>query len=238
MFSGGGILGVGPSEVFVIVTVGWLLLGPDKMVKLSKDAGKLLGRVRRTADEAKDSLKDAIDLDMISEEANAIKTEFEAAAAGITEPRKRKGETKESAKDSGNGSVKDSAKGLADDVAEAMPGIADMEESDLTKEMRAPTKEMGAPMTAETQMPVPSGEVKPGLDAGGSSAFLDQLRRVADPNQVAPAEIQDLGTDVEENEVERLEREYLEAKEKLENRRRERAKVDGRDDINHGAGER
>lgn len=69
MSFGGGFLGVGPSEVAVIVGVGWFLLGPEKLFSLSRDVGKVLGQLRRTADEAKETLTDAFEVDMAALEA-------------------------------------------------------------------------------------------------------------------------------------------------------------------------
>lgn len=196
---------MGPSEVAVIVVVGWLLLGPDKMVKLAKDTGKLLGQVRRTADEARDSLKDAIDLDMVAAEANAIQNEFEAAAAGITEPRK---------------STRKAEKLGSDD--DGLGGVDESEDSLM--------EEMGVSANGQETKSGPSQDAGIEAEAGGSAGFLDQLRRVSDPNQVSPGEVPDLSVDAEESEVERLELEYLAAKEKLESRRRAKANAEERDD--------
>lgn len=60
LLGGGGFLGVGPGEIAVIAAVGWFLLGPEKLYSVSKDIGKLVGDIRRTADEARDTFSDAL----------------------------------------------------------------------------------------------------------------------------------------------------------------------------------
>lgn len=174
MFGGGGILGVGPSEVVVIVAVGWLLLGPEKLFSLAKDSGKLIGELRRTATEAKDTFSDALDVDLLAAELE----------------------------------LKSKSKGTIEE--EGLDGLAEKDEDEV-------------PFVASTE---PDAALKEALNTeveteNGTNDFLDQLRRVSDPNQVAPTELPDLSVDVEEMELERLEREYKVAKERLEARRQE-----------------
>lgn len=209
VFSGGGILGVGPSEIVVIVAVGWLLLGPEKLLALSKDAGKFLGQLRKTADEAKDTFKDALDLDAMAAEANAISAELTAATTGKTSSE----------------ALPADSEGLSQAVA---PQSKKSESSVIDSAVES----------EQTSGVVVEQAPRKGVDAeaenGASTAFLDQLRRVSDPNQVAPSEVPDLSVDVEELEVERLEQEYMDAKRKLDERRA-RAQVDEKNDVNAGA---
>ncbi|GMI25482.1 hypothetical protein TeGR_g5613 [Tetraparma gracilis] len=50
MGTDGGLLGVGAPEVFTIVAVGWLILGPTELFKLSKELGKVVSSVRAAGD--------------------------------------------------------------------------------------------------------------------------------------------------------------------------------------------
>jgi len=50
--SGGGILGVGTPEVIVCCLVGYFLLGPKELYKLSKDIGKLVSQARNVIAES------------------------------------------------------------------------------------------------------------------------------------------------------------------------------------------
>ena len=46
MFYQGGVLGVGTPEVLVIAAVGYFLLGPEELYRLSKEIGKIVGQAR------------------------------------------------------------------------------------------------------------------------------------------------------------------------------------------------
>ena len=46
MFYQGGVLGVGTPEVLVIAAVGYFLLGPEELYRLSKEIGKVVGQAR------------------------------------------------------------------------------------------------------------------------------------------------------------------------------------------------
>ena len=45
-FYQGGVLGVGTPEVLVIAAVGYFLLGPEELYRLSKEIGKIVGQAR------------------------------------------------------------------------------------------------------------------------------------------------------------------------------------------------
>lgn len=203
MFSGGGFLGVGASEVIVIVAVGWVLLGPEKLFSLAKDSGKVLGQLRRTADEAKETFSEALDLDKLADEARAISTEFESASKGKAVPKERESESN----------------GLSD-------AIPDVEVEEERPEAKSTIKTTASPDMSATETELSSIESQ----VGTSATFLEQLRRVSDPDQVAPSEVPDLSVDVDELEVERMEREYMEAKQKLEERRA-RSKIEESSDV-------
>lgn len=188
VFSGGGILGVGPSEIIVIVAVGWLVLGPKKLFALAKDSGKLLGELRRTAAEAKDTFTEAMEMDMLAEEADRLDTNLA--------PEKKKGPT-----------------GIVGEPTET--GQQNLQNEKLN----------------QTENPVPEG------NPAVNSAFLDQLKRVSDPDQVSPGDIPDLAMEPDLNQsptmeipdlvaqedeqeaFEKLEREYLAAKQKMDRKR-------------------
>jgi len=52
MVLGNGILGVGAPEVMVVCAVGYFLLGPEDLYKLSKEIGRLVAQARRTLAES------------------------------------------------------------------------------------------------------------------------------------------------------------------------------------------
>ena len=64
---GGGLFGVGTSELVVIGIVAWLVLGPKRLYQLARDIGKISGEIKNVAEEAKQTFKQAIDLENINE---------------------------------------------------------------------------------------------------------------------------------------------------------------------------
>lgn len=190
VFGGGGILGVGPSEVAVIVAVGWLLLGPQKLFSLARDSGKLLGELRRTANDAKETFNEALDADLLAAELNLT-----SQASKEVEKEARK-EVTEDATDEGS--------------REELQGIAASDQDGEDGEVLGPPLQDALASVADSS-------------SSQSEGFLDQLRRVSDPEQIAPSEVPDLSVDMEELEVERLEKEYIAAKMRLEARRRKSA---------------
>lgn len=184
MFSGGGILGVGASEIVVIVAVGWLLLGPQKLFSLAKDTGKVIGELRRTATEARETFTEAMEMDILASEAEALEKK-QGASTSKDEGEKENTVSKVSTLDETKGQ----------DIPQTT-----IEEA-LASSMEATSS--GSQDTA----------VRPD--------FLDQLKRVADPNQVAPSDVPDLSVeDDEEKKFEKLEQEYFAAKSRMERRRK------------------
>ncbi|KAI0565213.1 Sec-independent protein translocase protein TatA/B/E [Gracilaria domingensis] len=188
LLSGGGFLGVGTSEVVVILLVGWLLLGPEKLFALAKDTGKILGELRRTADKAKEQFNEAVELDLLE-----------------AEMRNNKNMKTSEASENGVGSPNEAYK----DDGEPEP----LKTAELVNELSSPGSQtmQAIGLEEKSEEGVRSDEVV-------STAFLDQLKRVADPEQSSPSEIPDLEIG-EEEEVKRLEKQYLEAKQRLERRK-------------------
>ncbi|CAN8076894.1 unnamed protein product [Agarophyton chilense] len=185
ILGGGGFLGVGTSEVVVILLVGWLLLGPEKLFALAKDTGKILGELRSTANKAREQFDEAVELDLLAAEMKNKKS-IEASKGS----------------DNGMASMVDKL----EDIGESEP----LQTAELTKDLSS----LGSsPDVAEA--------LEEKSEEAGGDAFLDQLRRVSDPDQQAPIEIPDLEID-EEAEVKQLEEQYLYAKQRLERRKLEK----------------
>jgi Sec-independent protein translocase protein TatA len=83
---GGGFLNVGTPELVVIGGLAWLLLGPKELLRLSREAGVLIGNLRKLGTEAADQFRDAIEselaLDEIEQEKKAIETSMAEMRAG------------------------------------------------------------------------------------------------------------------------------------------------------------
>mmetsp|Transcript_9729 Transcript_9729/g.41701 ORF Transcript_9729/g.41701 Transcript_9729/m.41701 type:complete len:426 (-) Transcript_9729:479-1756(-) len=91
---GGGFLGVGPAEVVVVIVVGWLVLGPKELIRVSKEVGSLLGSLRQSADDARRTLTNALEMEALEEEYNktleAFNSGYQQGVSGTAE--KKKGE--------------------------------------------------------------------------------------------------------------------------------------------------
>lgn len=204
---GGGFLGVGPAELVVIAGVGWLLLGPTKLYALAKDSGRVVGELRKAANEARQTFTDAIELELEEDQRKESLQKAENESVDIP--------LKEEHGEENTNSV----------ITKSDFPDPESNESDNPS---PPSSISVANIVTENEVVLPSLEKKgppAETEIGASPQFLEQIRRAADPNQVAPSEdVPDLDMTVEfeENEVERLEREYREAKARLEEKRSER----------------
>lgn len=189
ILGGGGFLGVGPAEVVVIIAVGWLLLGPEKLYTLAKDSGKLLGELRRTADEARTTFTDALETEITT------KQEEKDKLLAKDEPK-----SLESTSADSNGSLEDEHEEITQFPSpDFSPTSLSSPEDNYS--------EISSHQEVEQDTPNPQ--------------FQDQLKRVSDPDQLPPSGIPDLDLNVEmeEEEVERLEKQYLEARNRLQARK-------------------
>ena len=70
------MFGIGPEELLLVAVLALLVLGPERLPKVMRDMGKVVGDLRRTSDELRDEFLNA---DKYLE----VKT---AAAPAVTEP--------------------------------------------------------------------------------------------------------------------------------------------------------
>ncbi len=169
VFGGGGILGVGAPEVFVIVAVGWFVLGPKQLLSLSRDIGKIIGDIRKATSEAQSTFTDAIETDLAVMEARKIATPVEG------------------------------------------PALPDQERPVLETDEELLAKNDVIQAAAEREQPLSSTRA--------GDKFMDQLKRVADPDQtsVLTPNVPDLALS-EVDEIAMLEERLRLAKERLENK--------------------
>ncbi|MGC9359796.1 MAG: twin-arginine translocase TatA/TatE family subunit [Anaerolineae bacterium] len=91
-------LGIGTGELIAILAITALVVGPEKMVKLARDAGRLLAKLRQETEGIRGEFADALDFDVddmvreikqIGQEAQEIKSELEGAldVTGQAKPR-------------------------------------------------------------------------------------------------------------------------------------------------------
>lgn len=53
------MFGIGPEEIMVIFVIALLVLGPERLPKVARDLGKIVGDLRRTSDELRDEFLNA-----------------------------------------------------------------------------------------------------------------------------------------------------------------------------------
>ena len=53
------MFGIGPEELMLIAVIALLVLGPERMPRLMRDVGKIVGELRRTSDELQKDLMNA-----------------------------------------------------------------------------------------------------------------------------------------------------------------------------------
>lgn len=202
LLGGGGFLGVGPGELAVVAAVGWFLLGPEKLYAVSKDLGKLIGDLRRTANDARDSFKEALE--------NEITANLDPPKADSPQTQSKSTDNAISSGASNEGGdystdLKDK-KSITDD--------ADVSPSQVSPEVVAAT---------------PASQDESETAIAENSAFLDQLKRVSDPQQAPPVsalpdlsmdDSDDLDIEDDELELQRLKIQYLEARARLNARRK------------------
>ncbi len=53
------MLGIGPEELILVLFLALLVLGPERLPKVARDLGKIVGDLRRTSDELRDDFLNA-----------------------------------------------------------------------------------------------------------------------------------------------------------------------------------
>jgi Sec-independent protein translocase protein TatA len=80
---GGGFLNVGTPELIVIGGLAWLLRGPKELFRLSREAGVLIGNLRKLGTDAADQFRDAIESEMAMDEIEVEKRAIEESMLQI-----------------------------------------------------------------------------------------------------------------------------------------------------------
>jgi sec-independent protein translocase protein TatB len=70
---------IGFSELFIIMLVGLLVIGPERLPKVARTLGAMLGRLQRYVNDVKADINREVEL----EELRKMKTEFEQAARSV-----------------------------------------------------------------------------------------------------------------------------------------------------------
>jgi len=181
---GGGFLGVGPAEVFVIVAVGWLVLGPQRLFAVARDAGKVLGQVRKTADDAKNSFSDALGAESLGigdlSDPLGLGTSVAAAKA-------RKVQEKEAEQEREREREAAATAGASPEGGKPVAGAADAVAAAVSAEPAGPAP---APVTAAakaTEQPVGAMADKPVTATTGPAKPVAAKQGAAKPGPAPPA---------------------------------------------------
>jgi Sec-independent protein translocase protein TatA len=219
---GGGILGVGPSELAVIMAVGWFLLGPTKLFSLSRDVGKIIGDIRRSADEAKSTFTDAMEMEVAAAEAKRLAAESGSEKQDKLDEKvniRNEAELQKArAVDDADGTDKD------EEVSETLREVAL-----ASAQGPAPLGELSVPNRTAEASRFPNQEFG-GLDLRDNQVlsedilsrqrFLDQLQRASDPEQVPDLDVEADALEAAEEDLEVARLEYELAKARLAARRK------------------
>jgi sec-independent protein translocase protein TatB len=126
---------VGFSELVVIALVALIVIGPERLPRVARTFGALLGRAQRYVNDVKADIQREVDLD----ELKNIRSTFQEAAKSVQESVNQVGEELQSAGASLNQSISAAGEAKAETRAEAVP-------------LAAPSDAAAEPQHAEAQM--------------------------------------------------------------------------------------
>lgn len=209
---GGGFMGVGASEMVVIIAVGWLVLGPQKLFALSRDIGRLVGDLRKSADEARASFTSALEVDMNMNAKNGDEKSLSSLLdkTTATDAGNVGTATKKDTEESGAGPFGELAASQGEKAGAA--GLAGA--------IGAPAKDASLP-DVEGFVGPPTGRYQEVVDREG---FLRQLNSSKDPLQRPPSAPDDFDVE-DEKDVEAARLEYERKKARLEAKREYEARI-------------
>ena len=112
---------VGFSELMVIALVALIVIGPERLPRVARTLGALLGRAQRYVNDVKADIQREVDLD----ELKNVKSTFQDAAASVEKSLHQVGQELHTAGESLQQSVAAAAQIEAAPAAETAPGLND-----------------------------------------------------------------------------------------------------------------
>lgn len=140
---------IGFSELIVIALVALIVIGPERLPRVARTVGALLGRAQRYVNDVKADIQREVDLD----ELKNLKTTFEDAAKSAQDSMREVEKELQATGESLNRSIEGDAQAAAP-AAEQAPALAE----------QVPAAAEPAPATAEA--PAASAQLDLGLDGG------------------------------------------------------------------------
>ncbi len=111
---------VGFSELIVIALVALIVIGPERLPKVARTLGALLGRAQRYVNDVKADIQREVDLD----ELKNIRSSFQDAATSVEQSVSQVGEELQAAGASLNQSISATGEAKAEPDAQAPPAAA------------------------------------------------------------------------------------------------------------------
>ncbi len=74
---------ISPAELFTIAIIALIVFGPRRLAEMARQAGKLTGELRRTAEELRSGLQE--ELDEVRKPIDDLRTDLAAAGKGLVE---------------------------------------------------------------------------------------------------------------------------------------------------------
>jgi sec-independent protein translocase protein TatB len=108
---------VGFSELIVIALVALIVIGPERLPRVARTLGALLGRAQRYVNDVKADIQREVDLD----ELNSIRATFQDAAKSVEQSVSQVGAELQAAGESLNQSIAGAAENKTEPTAEQLP---------------------------------------------------------------------------------------------------------------------
>lgn len=108
---------IGFSELIVIALVALIVIGPERLPRVARTLGALLGRAQRYVNDVKADIQREVDLDELKD----IKSTFQEAATSVTQSVNQVGQELQATGESLNQSLSGAAESKLDPVAEERP---------------------------------------------------------------------------------------------------------------------
>jgi Tat protein translocase TatB subunit len=77
------MFGIGIGEIILILVIGTLVVGPERMVAFARDAGRMLAKFRRETDSVSQEFREALELDDIREALTEAQSELQDVARDL-----------------------------------------------------------------------------------------------------------------------------------------------------------
>jgi len=111
---------IGFSELMVIALVALIVIGPERLPRVARTLGALLGRAQRYVNDVKADIQREVDLD----ELKSIRSTFQDAAKSVEQSVSQVGEELQAAGESLNHSISATAENNSAPAAEGSPAAA------------------------------------------------------------------------------------------------------------------